>query len=127
MSVAPEGIHIMHKERTENRLKGVMRDRDVVEFLGCEFRCLRSDFKEGDEVTVKIPFDRIELTDNEEDGMINGDVNFILYKGDHYHLTVGTDWGKNLYVDTQDVWENSDHVGIKIAPTAIALEPRDKE
>ena len=127
MSVTPEGIHIMHKERTENRLKGVMRDRDVVEFLGCEFRCLRSNFKEGDEVTVKISFDRIELTDNEEDGMINGDVNFILYKGDHYHLTVGTDWGENLYVDTQDVWENSDHVGIKIAPTAISLEPRDKE
>ena len=126
MSVAPEGIHIMHKERTENRLHGVMRDRDIVEFLGCEFRCLRSDFKEGDEVMVKIPFDKIELTDNEEDGMINGDVNFILYKGDHYHLTVGTDWGENLYVDTQDVWENSDHVGIKIAPTAIQLEPCHK-
>ncbi len=122
MSVQPEGIHIMRKERTENRLQGVMRDRDVVEFLGCEFRCLRSDFKEGDEVIVKIPFDRIELTDNEEDGTINGDVNFILYKGDHYHLTVGTDWGENLYVDTQDVWENSDHVGIKISPTAISLE-----
>ena len=116
----------MHKERTENRLHGVMRDRDIVEFLGCEFRCLRSDFKEGDEVMVKIPFDKIELTDNEEDGMINGDVNFILYKGDHYHLTVGTDWGENLYVDTQDVWENSDHVGIKIAPTAIQLEPCHK-
>ena len=127
MSVAPEGIHIMHKERTENRFNGVMRDRDVVEFLGCEFRCLRSNFKEGDEVTVEIPFDGIELTDNEEDGMINGDVNFILYKGDHYHLTVGTDWGENLYVDTQDVWENSDHVGIKIAPTAISLKPRLKE
>ena len=127
MSVAPEGIHIMHKERTENRFNGVMRDCDVVEFLGCEFRCLRSNFKEGDEVTVEIPFDGIELTDNEEDGMINGDVNFILYKGDHYHLTVGTDWGENLYVDTQDVWENSDHVGIKIAPTAISLKPRLKE
>lgn len=56
----------------------------------------------------------MELTDNEQDGTFTGDVSFILYKGDHYHLTVDTDWGEKLYVDTQDQWDLGDHVGIII-------------
>lgn len=29
---------------------------------------------------------------------------FILYKGDHYHLTVLSDWEEDVFVDTNDVW-----------------------
>ena len=59
------------------------------------------------------------LEDNEEDGRLTGEVKFILYKGNHYHLTVFTDWDEDIFVDTNDVWDDGDHVGITIAPDKI--------
>jgi spermidine/putrescine transport system ATP-binding protein len=61
------------------------------------------------------------LQDNEEDGMLSGDVSFILYKGNHYHLTVLTDEDENIFVDTNDVWDDGDRVGITIPPEAIRI------
>ena len=46
---------------------------------------------------------------------------FILYKGDHYHLTVLSDWDENVFVDTNDVWDDGDRVGITIPPDAIRI------
>ena len=62
-----------------------------------------------------------DMIDNEEDGTLTGDVRFILYKGDHYHLTVSSDWGEDIFVDTNDVWDNGDHVGISILPESIKV------
>lgn len=53
--------------------------------------------------------------------MLTGEVKFILYKGDHYHLTVFSDWDENVFVDTNDVWDDGDHVGISIPPHAIRI------
>lgn len=66
-------------------------------------------------------FQGYHLQDNEEDGTLTGDVRFILYKGDHYHLTVSSDWGEDIFVDTNDVWDNGDHVGISILPESIKV------
>jgi spermidine/putrescine transport system ATP-binding protein len=52
--------------------------------------------------------------DNEDEGNLLGDVRFILYKGNHYHLTVRTETGENIYVDTHDVWDNRDLVSVRI-------------
>ncbi len=116
MSVAPDNIHIMKRNTAENVFLAEVGSNTLT-FLGCEFTV--SDEKaaslQGKEnVKVYIPCDNIELTDNEEDGIFTGNVAFILYKGNHYHLTVDTDWGEKLYVDTQDQWDLGDHVGIKI-------------
>ena len=117
MSIDPEGIHIMRKERTANVYTAKIVSADVVEVLGVETRLdvpeelVRSGAKE---MTVEIPFDGVELFDNEQDGTFTGDISFILYKGDHYHITIDTDWGDKLYVDTQDQWDLGDHVGITI-------------
>ena len=75
----------------------------------------------GDDVDVAFDFDAVELTDDSEDGTSWGTIRFILYKGDRYHLTVRTDENENVYVDTHDVWEDLDEVGIKIAPKALRL------
>ena len=61
------------------------------------------------------------LLDNEEDGMLTGEVKFILYKGDHYHLTVLSDWEEDVFVDTNDVWDDGDRVGISIPADAIRV------
>ena len=75
----------------------------------------------GQEVKVEVDFDKVVLQDNEEDGMLTGEVKFILYKGNHYHLTVLSDWDENVYVDTNDVWDDGDRVGITIPPEAIRV------
>jgi spermidine/putrescine transport system ATP-binding protein len=48
-------------------------------------------------------------------------VKFILYKGNHYHLTISTDEGENIFVDTNDVWDDGDRVGITIQPEDILI------
>ena len=115
MIVKPSDIHVMHKERTTNSFEGKMIDATHVEILGTQLVCNEQpDVEGGEAVIVEVDFDKIELMDNKEDGMLVGDVRFILYKGDHYHLTVRTESGDNIYVDTHDVWDDRDIVGVKI-------------
>ena len=125
MLIKPADIHVMRKERTENSVPGTMVDATHVEILGEQFECLAVEgINGGDEVDVKFDFTAVELTDDPDDGVSWGTIRFILYKGDRYHLTVRTDEGENIYVDTHDVWEDLDEVGIKIAPTALRIAKR---
>lgn len=120
--VKPFDIHIMKKERVNNTFEGKVIDDTHVEFLGSSFECNSiGNLEAGTPVKVEVPFNKIILQDNEEDGVLTGEVKFILYKGDHYHLTVYSDWDEDVYVDTNDVWDNSDRVGISIPPDAIRL------
>jgi len=122
LRVKPNDIHVMKKERLCNTFEGVMADKNHVKFLGETFECREtSKFEAGEKVMVNIDFDNVVLQDNEEDGMLSGDVSFILYKGDHYHLTVLTDDDENIFVDTNDIWDDGDRVGITIPPKAIKI------
>ncbi len=126
MIVKPSDIHVMQKERTTNSFEGTMIDATHVEILGTHFVCNEQTWASGGEkVSVEVDFDKIELMDNKEDGMTVGDVRFILYKGNHYHLTVRTDDGENIYVDTHDVWDDRDIVGVKIQPEDIRIKRRN--
>ncbi len=124
MLVKPSDIHVMRKERTVNTFQGVMTSPTTVEMLGAEFECLEQGVKEGDKVTVRVAFNRVELHDYKEDGKVIGSVHFILYKGDHYHLTVKTEDGDFVYVDTNDIWDNFDVVGISIDKRDIYVSKR---
>jgi spermidine/putrescine transport system ATP-binding protein len=122
LRVKPSDIHVMKKERLYNTFEGTMVDKNHVRFLGASFECVENnDFAAGSEVKVEIDFNCVILQDNEEDGMLSGDVSFILYKGNHYHLTVLTDEDENIFVDTNDVWDDGDRVGITIPPEAIRI------
>ena len=121
--VKPSDIHVMQKERTTNTFEGEMVDATHVSILGTELVCNEQPNVEGGEkVEVEVDFNKIELMDNKEDGMLVGDVRFILYKGDHYHLTVRTIGGDNIYVDTHDVWDDRDIVGVKILPDDMRIK-----
>ena len=125
MLIKPADIHVMRKERTENVVEGTMLDATHVEILGEKFECEPQEgIAQGDTVDVAFDFDAVELTDDSDDGTSWGTIRFILYKGDHYHLTVRTDEGENVYIDTHDVWEDLDEVGIKIAPSALRIRRR---
>ena len=116
-----DDIQVMKKERTCNSFEGEMTAEDCVEFCGGEFKCLPSGLDEGDRVRVEVDFAKVDLLDHQEDGTVAGEVYFILYKGDHYHLTVKTEDGDFFYVDTDDVWDKGDLVGIRMEPADIRI------
>ena len=123
--VKPADIHVMKKERLCNTLEATVVDSEHIEMLGEEFQILPTDIEEGTTVLAEVGFDKIDLTDYQEDGTANGDVRLIIYKGDHYHLTIATDDGPFLYVDTNDVWDDGDLVGINIKPEDIRIKVKD--
>jgi spermidine/putrescine transport system ATP-binding protein len=123
MMIKPADIHVMRKERTENHVEGRLIDATHVEMLGESFECEAVEgIEPGSQVDVSFSFSAVELTDDPDDGVSWGTIRFILYKGDRYHLTVRTDEGDTIYVDTHDVWEDLDEVGIKIAPKSITIK-----
>lgn len=124
MFIKPSDIHVMHKERTCNTFEGKMISPNKVEIMGAEFECCDCGLKEGDNIYAAINFDRVELLDNKEDGIVMGEIVFILYKGNHYHITVLTDDGEKIYVDTNDIWDKGDIVGITIAPNDLHITKR---
>ena len=124
MLVKPEDIQVMQKERLWNTFDGEMLEGGLVRFLDEDWPVSDSvaeRFSPGDKVEVRVPFERVTLLDHEDDGVLAGDVHFILYKGDHYHLTIRTDDGDDIFVDTNDVWDDGDRCGIQIAPSSIRL------
>ena len=122
MMIKPADIHVMRKERTENHVEGKLVDATHVEILGEEFECAAVEgIENGATVDVSFSFSDVELTDDPDDGISWGTIRFILYKGDRYHLTVRTDEGDDIFIDTHDVWEDLDEVGIKIRPEAIKV------
>ncbi len=120
--IKPADIQVMHKERTCNTFEGEIVDETHVKFLGETFECSAvSGFEAGEKVKVEVPFSKIDLIDHPEDGTLSGDVHFLLYKGNHYHLTILTDDGDHIWVDTNDIWDKGDLVGINIAPQDIKI------
>ena len=123
--IDPDDIQVMKKERTCNTLYGTVKDEETVSLLGADFP-LKSGFEAGTEVKVEVPFEAVDLLDNLDDGILDGEVHFILYKGNHYHLTIKTDAGDFLWVDTNDIWDKGDLVGIRfIADKGIKIIRKD--
>lgn len=128
--VKPEDIQVMKKERLCNTFEGEILAGNKVCFLDADWDIpgqVAQQFEVGTKVQVTVAFNRITLEDHEEDGLLTGVVHFILYKGDHYHLTVRTDDGEDLFVDTRDVWDDGDRVGIVISPDNIHVSPISSE
>ena len=120
--IKPADIQVMHKERTCNVFEAEVVDENHVKFLYNDFECeTLTGCEAGDRVQVEVQFSKVELIDHPEDGMLAGLVHFLLYKGDHYHLTIVTDDGDHIWVDTNDVWDKGDLVGINIAPKDIKI------
>ena len=125
--IRPADIQVMKKERIINRFEGEIVDETHVKFLEEVFECKPQDkFEVGEKVNVEVKFSRVELIDHPEEGILSGEVHFLLYKGDHYHLTIRTDYGDKLWVDTNDIWDKGDLVGINIAPKDIKISKRDE-
>jgi spermidine/putrescine transport system ATP-binding protein len=128
MLIKASDIQVMRKERLCNIFEGTIVDKKHVSFIGTTFECDDAAmFQPGTEVTVKVDFRDVILFDNKEEGLLSGTVDFILYKGNHYHITVVTSDNEHIYVDTNDIWDDNDTVGISISSGAVKLEIKKTE
>ncbi len=122
LSIAPDGIHIMKKLKVINDFDGVVTSENTVEFCGGEFEFINSEgLEKGDEVKIYVPFDKVELTDDEDDGVIGANVTQAFYKGSYYQVQVYTDDDNEFFIDTVDEWDMGDRVGIRIKPEDIKV------
>ena len=120
--IRPADIQVMHKERICNTFEAEMVSENRVKFLGEDWDCEpQTGLSEGQKVKVEVNFSKVELIDHPEDGTLAGEVHFLLYKGDHYHLTIRTEDRDDIWVDTNDIWDKGDLVGINIAPKDIKI------
>ena len=125
--IRPADIQVMHKERTINTYEGEIISENKVKFLNAEWECEpQTEFEPGQKVKVSVNFSAVDLIDHPEDGTLEGEVYFLLYKGNHYHLTVMTDHREYIWVDTNDIWDKGDLVGINIAPKDIKIVKTDE-
>ena len=122
--VKPQDIQVMRKDRTANVFEGEMKAEDKVQILGGVFDCKPVEgVKAGDKVKVEFAFDKVDLRDEASEGSLEGTVGLLLYKGDHYHLGITISRGCYIYVDTNDIWDKNDLVGIRVAPEDILITP----
>ncbi len=128
LKIEPGGFHIMKKLRTINEFRGEIVGDGVVRFCDGDFEFGGGEaFEKGDAVKVSVDFGSVELTDDEEDGVIGANVTQTLYKGTYYQVQVYTDTDEDFYVDTPDEWDLDDRVGINIAPASIKVERIEEE
>ena len=126
--IRPSDIQVMRKERVCNTLEGEVVDANHISVLDSTFECSPLEgFEPGDKIRAEVAFDQVDLLDHVEEGETGGNVHFILYKGDHYHLQILTDCGEYLYVDTQDIWDKEDLVGVHIPPEAFTITRRNDD
>ncbi len=130
MLVKPEDIQVMKKEHyIYNHLEGEVLKNGKVRFIGADWEVSEGQlkpFSPGDKVEVLVPYRSVDLQDHEDEGVVSGEVHFILFKGNHYHLTIRTDDDYDIYVNTNDVWDDGDRVGIDISSKDILLRKMEE-
>ena len=142
--ITPFNIHIMAKEFTVNRYTDAWIDRlNRVVISDAPFECdvtqlipnshlddegylvdqdgTRYDLTDAD-VIAEVDLNKIEITDNLDEGSIIGEIISFIYKGDHYQVIVRTEEEEDFVLDTEYTWNEHDKVGVKIAPKDIRLK-----
>ena len=102
-----------------NLLDGTMIQDRLVEILGAKFLCVDEGFGTNNPVDVVIRPEDVELVEPEE-GIIDGTVISIIFKGVHYEIEVlanGFEW----LVHTTKMHEVGSKVGIRVIPFNIQI------
>ncbi|MDR0696296.1 MAG: ABC transporter ATP-binding protein [Christensenellaceae bacterium] len=126
LNILPYDLHIMHKARIINEIKTEMWDENIVEISGGKFPC-NCDFPSGTKVIVSIDFDDVIIHDDENNGIIGGEVVNSIYKGNYYQCFIRTDDYYDFFVDTEDDWLKGDRVGISVNPDKIMIRKLDED
>ncbi|MDD6334251.1 MAG: polyamine ABC transporter ATP-binding protein [Clostridia bacterium] len=132
MQLEPDGIHIMIAEDHTTSFVTTVNSDYTLDFngkvIGCDITGVipKSKMKEGilvDEngeavdvskfrVIVSIQPDDIEMSDEIDAGLVSGRIINLIYKGDHYSYVVRTEYGHDLIVDDEYLWNMDDQIGL---------------
>ena len=63
-------------------------------------------------VKISIKPQDIELTDEQEEGLVQGYISNLIYKGDHYSYVIHTDLEQDFVVNDEYLWNMEDQVGL---------------
>ena len=130
MSIAPDGIHVMPQEAFTNEYKTVVTGENTVAIGDVDFEFIPADgetFHKGDRVIATIDFDRIDLTDDENEGQISGNITDMIYKGKYYQVKIWLDNDTALIVDTPYDWNADDRVGLVMRKEDIKVRHDEKD
>lgn len=54
----------------------------------------------------------IKMTDHQDEGLVQGYISNLIYKGDHYSYVIHTDMGQDFVVNDEYLWNMDDQVGL---------------
>ena len=63
-------------------------------------------------IKISIKPQDIELTDVQEEGLVQGYISNLIYTGDHYSYVIHTDLEQDFVVDDEYLWNMEDQVGL---------------
>lgn len=112
-----------------NILPGVMLEDRLVEILGAKFPCVDTGFGKNKPVDVVIRPEDVDLLSPEE-GIIQGVVSHLIFKGVHYEMEVQAN-GFEWLVHSTDMFPVGQQIGIHVDPFDIQImnkpESEDEE
>ena len=132
MKLEPDGIHIMLAEDHTTSFVTNINSDYTLDFNGKVINCdltkviPKSSMKNNvlvdenneavDTAKLKVmvsiqPYD-IRMSDNVDEGLVSGHIINLIYKGDHYSYVVRTEYGHDLIVDDEYLWNMDDAVGL---------------
>lgn len=69
----------------------------------------------------------IEMTDKEEDGLIQGNISNLIYQGSHYLYIIHTDLEQDFAVYDEDLWNMGDRVGLIMPAEKMTFTLKNKK
>lgn len=142
MIVEPDNIHIMIAEDHTNIFKveinrdhrleynGTVLDRSLTKIIKGSRRTesgmlADASGEEIDPAKIRVmaaigPND-IQLTDRQDEGLVQGYISNLIYKGDHYSYVIRTDMGQDFVVNDEYLWNMDDQVGLIIPVDKISF------
>lgn len=132
MKLEPDGIHIMLAEDHTTSFVTNINSDYTLDFNGKVINCdltkviPKSSMKDNvlvdenneavdtDKLKVMVsiqPYD-IRMSDNVDEGLVSGHIINLIYKGDHYSYVIRTEYGHDLIVDDEYLWNMDDAVGL---------------
>ena len=134
LNVEPDGIHIMISETAINKIESSVNRNYALGVFDGKVSCDLTEIVPGSamkdgvlvdangeaidrekiKVIVSILPEDIDMSDDEEAGIICGHIINLIYKGDHYSYVVRTDNEEDFIVDDEYLWNMEDRVSLII-------------
>ena len=133
MRVDPENIHIMPAEDHTNKFYADVNSDFRLEYNGHRLdtsltRIIKGSRRREDgtvvdasgeilepgrvRILVAIQPGDIEMTDDQDAGLVRGNISNLIYKGDHYSYIIHTELEQDFVVDDEYLWNMDDRVSL---------------